>query len=207
MIDSGRKLIAILKGIKPIEAVEVGHALEQGGINCIEVSLKSPDEPFDSIKNLAYSPNVNVLVGAGDVTCPTQIEDVWNSGGDFIVSTNLNVPVIKETKLAGMISCCGVSTPTEVHNAIEAGADVLQLSPAAEFIPSKIKSLKEELIGSKILYLAGGVEPLRIKEYISYGVELFGFGSPLYRPDYDIGSITEKAKMLCKFYDKESITY
>ena len=206
MINTGRKLIAILKGIKPIEVVEVGHALEQGGINCIEVSLESP-EPYDSIKNLARSPNVNVLVGAGDVTCPSQIENVWDSGGDFIVSNHLNTSVIKETKLAGMISCSGVSTPTEVHQAIEAGADILQLSPAAEFIPSKITSLKDEMpIESKSLYLAGGVEPLRIKEYINYGIELFGFGSPLYKPNYDMNYITEKAKMLCQFYDRESTT-
>ena len=144
MINSGRKLIAILKGIKPIEAVEVGHALELGGINCIEVSLNSP-EPYNSINNLASSPVVNLLVGAGDVTKPSQIENIWDSGGDFVVSTHLNIPVIKETKLAGMISCSGVSTPTEVHQAIEAGADILQLSPAAEFIPSKIRSLKAEI--------------------------------------------------------------
>ncbi|TIY03997.1 MAG: 2-dehydro-3-deoxy-6-phosphogalactonate aldolase, partial [Mesorhizobium sp.] len=41
----GRGLVAILRGLKPDEAVAIGRAIFEAGIEAIEVPLNSPD-PF-----------------------------------------------------------------------------------------------------------------------------------------------------------------
>jgi 2-dehydro-3-deoxyphosphogalactonate aldolase len=45
-------LVAILRGVKPEECLEIGHALVDAGFTIIEVPLNSP-EPFESIALLA----------------------------------------------------------------------------------------------------------------------------------------------------------
>ena len=47
-----RHLVAILRGLRPDEAVAVGSAVFEAGIEAIEVPLNSPD-PFRSIELLA----------------------------------------------------------------------------------------------------------------------------------------------------------
>ena len=50
--NSARNLVAILRGLRPEEAVAVGEALLAEGIDRIEVPLNSPD-PLVSIARLA----------------------------------------------------------------------------------------------------------------------------------------------------------
>ena len=45
-------LVAILRGVRPDQAVPIGQALVDEGFRIIEVPLNSPD-PFDSIDRLA----------------------------------------------------------------------------------------------------------------------------------------------------------
>ncbi len=47
-------VVAILRGIRPDEVVEVGESLHRAGIGIIEVPLNSPD-PFRSIEKLSRS--------------------------------------------------------------------------------------------------------------------------------------------------------
>jgi len=60
-------LVAILRGIKPGEAVDVGSMLVEMGFTIIEVPLNSP-EPYASIVRLAKRLGDKALVGAGTVT-------------------------------------------------------------------------------------------------------------------------------------------
>ena len=61
-----RPLVAILRGVKPDEAVAIGEALVEAGIGIIEVPLNSPD-PLESIAALAGHFGDAVLIGAGTV--------------------------------------------------------------------------------------------------------------------------------------------
>ena len=46
-------LVAILRGLTPPEAVDIGNALFEAGIRGMEVPLNSPVEPLESIRLLA----------------------------------------------------------------------------------------------------------------------------------------------------------
>ncbi len=60
-----RGLVAILRGLRPEEAAEIGAAVFEAGIEAIEVPLNSPD-PFRSIETLAGQLPLG-LIGAGTV--------------------------------------------------------------------------------------------------------------------------------------------
>ena len=62
-------LVAILRGVKPDEAVPIGQALVEAGFRLIEVPLNSPD-PFESIAAMQSAFGQEALIGAGTVLSP-----------------------------------------------------------------------------------------------------------------------------------------
>lgn len=72
-------LIAILRGIKPDEAVAVGEALVAAGFRCLEVPLNSPD-PLDSIARLRKAFDGRAVVGAGTVLTVEAAQAVADAG-------------------------------------------------------------------------------------------------------------------------------
>jgi len=63
---SVRPLVAILRGLRPEEAADIGQALVAAGILCAEVPLNSPNAP-DSIAILKRAHGHKLMVGAGTV--------------------------------------------------------------------------------------------------------------------------------------------
>ena len=79
-----RSLVAILRGVKPDEALAIGAAIFEAGIHAIEVPLNSPN-PFRSIELLAKSLPKPALVGAGTVLAATQVDDLHDAGGRLLM--------------------------------------------------------------------------------------------------------------------------
>src|SRR5579875_1712984 len=86
-------LVAILRGIRPEEALAVGHALADAGFRVIEVPLNSP-APFDSIRLLAQELGERCLIGAGTVLQPEHVAQVAAAGGRLIVMPHADAAVI-----------------------------------------------------------------------------------------------------------------
>ncbi|MCM8530300.1 MAG: 2-dehydro-3-deoxy-6-phosphogalactonate aldolase, partial [Lentisphaeraceae bacterium] len=122
-------IIAIIRGVRPDEAVAVAEALYAGGIRAVEVPLNSP-EPFKSIRLISDAMGDKMLVGAGTVLTVEQVQEVYQAGGQIIVSPNMDKEVIQATKGFAMYSYPGVMTVTECFAALAAGADGLKLFPA-----------------------------------------------------------------------------
>src|SRR3712207_7732703 len=77
-------LVAILRGLAPESAEAVGDALVEGGFRIVEVPLNSPT-PFRSIELMARRFGQEVLVGAGTVLHPDDVDRVRSAGGRLIV--------------------------------------------------------------------------------------------------------------------------
>src|SRR5690348_3269849 len=86
-------LIAILRGLRPDATVEIGEALMEAGFRIIEVPLNSP-VPLSSIERLARALPDTVLVGAGTVLDPDDVDRVRNAGGRLIVMPHSDPAVI-----------------------------------------------------------------------------------------------------------------
>jgi len=80
-------LVAILRGLTPEEAVDVGEALLGAGFTCLEVPLNSP-RPLDSIRRLREALGDRAVVGAGTVLTPQAVREVVDAGGQIIISPN-----------------------------------------------------------------------------------------------------------------------
>lgn len=174
-----RPIIAILRGLTPIDAVAVAEALLTEGIDRIEVPLNSPD-PFKSIGLIVDAFGDNALIGAGTVLSPEQVRAVSDVGGKLIVSPNTDTDVIVATKRLGMQSFPGAFTATECFAALAAGADGLKIFPASMAGPSGIKALKAVLPPEAPVFAVGGAGAENFAEWLAAGADGFGIGTAVY---------------------------
>lgn len=172
-------LIAILRGIRPDEVVEIGEALVVAGFTLIEVPMNSPD-PLDSIERLARRLGDRALVGAGTVLSPSVVDQVAAAGGGMIIAPNMNPSVIARAASAGLPALPGISTPTEAFAALEAGAAALKLFPAEGSSPAMLKAMRAVLPADTRILPVGGVKPETMAPWIAAGANGFGLGSALY---------------------------
>ena len=193
-------LIAILRGLKPDEAVEIGEALFDAGFRCLEVPLNSP-RPLDSIARLAARFGDEMLVGAGTVLTPSAVDDVKSAGGTLIISPNTNPAVIAQAKTQGLISLPGVSTPTEAFAALDAGADGLKLFPAEVAGVAGLKALKAVLPPTTQVYAVGGIDPGSIRAWRGAGATGFGIGSALYRPGVNAAEVESAGRLFANAWN------
>jgi 2-dehydro-3-deoxyphosphogalactonate aldolase len=186
-------LVAILRGVKPEEVVDIGEALIKAGFKIVEVPLNSP-KAFESIKRLIAALGERALVGAGTVLTPTEVDELGSIGGEICISPNVNVSVIKRAKSLGLISLPGFFTPTEAFAAIDAGADALKLFPGEVAGTSGLKAVKAVLPKDMPVFHVGGVTPKNMKDFIAAGAFGFGIGSSIYQKNDSTEVVFEKAK-------------
>jgi 2-dehydro-3-deoxyphosphogalactonate aldolase len=174
-------LVAILRGVRPEEAVAIGRALVAGGVRVIEVPLNSPD-PLSSIAALATDLDGRALVGAGTVTTTAEVAAVADAGGRLIVSPTVDADVIAATRMLGLASLPGAFTPTEIAAAHRAGADAVKLFPAEVMGIAGIKAVRAVFPSAVRMIAVGGVTPDTARAMLAAGCVGLGVGSALYRP-------------------------
>jgi 2-dehydro-3-deoxyphosphogalactonate aldolase len=130
-------LVAILRGLKPDEALAVGGALVDAGFRLIEVPLNSP-EPFASVALLAREFGDEVVIGAGTVLDPVDVGRLADAGGRLVVCPHADPAVIAGRRARRACRCLpGVATPSEGFAALRAGATALKLFPAETLGPAR----------------------------------------------------------------------
>lgn len=188
-------LVAILRGIEPGEAADVGLALVDAGFSIIEVPLNSP-EPFASIERLATACGSRALIGAGTVMTPDDVIQVRDAGGQLIVMPHGDGEVIEEAKAEGLICIPGCATPTEGFAALTLGADALKLFPAEAMPPAVVKAWRAVFPPTARFIMVGGVGPETIADYLAAGAAGFGIGSQLYAPGRSPAEVARRGAAL-----------
>ena len=184
-------LVAILRGLRPEEALPVGQALVSTGWTLIEVPLNSP-QPLDSIAVVA-SALPQALVGAGTVLTPADVRDVQAAGGQLIVSPNYDPDVVREAVRLGLVCLPGVMTASEAFAALQAAATSLKLSAAEMITPAVVKALRAVLPADTVVLPVGGISPGNMRAYLTAGASGFGIGSALYKPGTPAATVKENA--------------
>ncbi len=164
-------LIAILRGLQSKNAQEIIGIFCDAGFCVAEVPLNSP-QPLKSIEIARREFGDDILVGAGTVLNPEDVQRVHDVGGRIVVSPNTDQTVIKATKSLGMVSIPGVSSPSEAFTALKAGADMLKLFPADALPPTVVKAWRAVLPKDLWLLPVGGITPA----FLSWMVFLGGTG-------------------------------
>ena len=195
-----RNIIAILRGIKPEEAVSICEAILEAGITTIEIPLNSP-RPLESIGLLVKRFGSVATIGAGTVLSAEEVRDVANAGGKIIVSPNFDVDVVRETKSLKLESWPGVLTPSECFAALKAGADGLKIFPCSVIGPAGVKAIRAVLPPETQLYAVGGAGPENFADWFAAGVNGFGIGSALYKPGQSAMQLRQISRDIVRAYD------
>ena len=174
-------IVAILRGVTPAEADDIGAAVFRAGIGIIEVPLNSP-EPLVSIRSLARSLGQECVIGAGTVLTAEAVDQVADAGGEIIVSPNTNTAVITRAIERGLAPLPGWATPSEAFAAYHAGARYLKLFPAATYGPAHIRASRAVLPADAHILAVGGAGAHNLPEWLEAGAAGFGIGSELYKP-------------------------
>jgi 2-dehydro-3-deoxyphosphogalactonate aldolase len=188
-------IAAILRGVQTAHVSEIAEVLVSEGIRFIEVPLNSPD-PFTSIAALVAVYGSDCLIGAGTVLDVEVVRSTHAAGGHLIVTPNCNPEVIREGLQRGMTVLPGIATATEAFTAIHAGAMHLKLFPAATYGPAHLKALRAVLPADVGVWPVGGVGAADIPVWLAAGAVGFGFGSELFRPEYALPEVKQRAQKL-----------
>lgn len=175
-------LIAILRGIRPEEVLDVGSILVDAGFDTIEIPLNSPT-PFRSIELLCARFGAHCRCGAGTVLRPEDVERVKAAGGTLIVTPNINTEVIHRTLELGLDVLPGFGTATEALCAVAAGAEDLKLFPAASYGPGHLGAIRSILPPQIRITAVGGISAGNLAQWgcadgVAIGSSLFAPGMP-----------------------------
>ncbi|RWC31689.1 2-dehydro-3-deoxy-6-phosphogalactonate aldolase [Mesorhizobium sp.] len=196
----GRGLVAILRGLKPHEAVAIGRAIFEAGIEAIEVPLNSPD-PFSSIARIVEALPATALVGAGTVLTPADVDGLQKAGGRLLVSPNIDAEVMGRAMNYGMVTMPGVFTPTEAFQAIRLGASALKFFPASVLGAAGIAAMRAVLPSDMLVGAVGGVSEKDFAGYKAAGVNVFGLGSSLFKPGMNVDEVATRAQAAVAAWD------
>ena len=170
------KIIAIIRGADPADVLDITQALCEGGVQCVEITLNSPDA-LRLIESIATKMEGRITVGAGTVLNATEVHDAVSAGAKFIISPMLDFDVIHKTKDLGAVSIPGAYTPTEIFAAFSNGGDLIKVFPSSAG-PSFIR---EVLAPFPYIPLVptGGVNLTNILDFKKAGAVAFGIGKSL----------------------------
>ena len=197
LFDGRIPIIAILRGVKPDEAIEICEALVSEGIQIIEVPLNSPS-PFVTIKSLIDHFNNDIVLGAGTVLHPDHVDQLNAIGAKLMVTPNLNPAVLTAALSYDMIAAPGIYTPSEAFAAYDIGARYIKLFPAAGLGLSYLKNIQAVLPKDLGVIAVGGVDEHNIAMWINGGAIGVGAATSIYKADDTPRIVAKKARALIR---------
>lgn len=191
-------LIAILRGIRPDEAVAHAQVLIGAGFDAIEIPLNSPDWAT-SIRDVAARLGARALIGGGTVLQPAQVDALAAAGAQLVVTPNTRPSVIAHAVQRGLYVAAGFASASEAFDALDAGAQALKLFPATTYGPAHVKALRA-VLPAVPLFAVGGITPANLADYLRAGCLGAGLGGDLYQPGQDPARTAARARAFVDAY-------
>ncbi|WP_263146183.1 bifunctional 4-hydroxy-2-oxoglutarate aldolase/2-dehydro-3-deoxy-phosphogluconate aldolase [Pseudomonas sp. RIT-PI-AD] len=145
-------------------ALDLAAALRAGGVEVLEVTLRTP-RALDAVAAISQA-FPDLLVGAGTLIHPEQFLEARDAGAQFVVSPGCTQRLAAAAEDAGLPYLPGVMTPSEVLQALEYGYRSLKLFPANGNASVKmLKSLKGPFTGIRFCP-TGGITPDNLSVFL-----------------------------------------
>lgn len=123
----GHRIVPVVVLDDPASADALGAALVEGGLPVAEATFRTP-EAAAVLRRLAG--NDDLVVGAGTVLTDRQVDEAVEAGARFIVSPGLSAAVVRRCQEVGVPVVPGISTPSEIMQALDLGLDTVKFFPA-----------------------------------------------------------------------------
>jgi 2-dehydro-3-deoxyphosphogluconate aldolase / (4S)-4-hydroxy-2-oxoglutarate aldolase len=158
-------VIPVVNPPSPSLAAELGAALLEGGLLCVEITFRAEGAP-QAIERLRRDVP-SVLVGAGTVLTVAQAHAAIAAGAQFLVSPGTTPAVIDVALQEGIPIIPGVATPSEIEANLNRGIAVLKLFPAE--VLGGVQFLKAVFgpYGGVRFVPTGGINPHNLADYVS----------------------------------------
>lgn len=190
-------IVPVIKLTNPDrDAALLAKALCEGGVPVAEVTFRAAGAERAIAIMKETCPQM--IVGAGTVMTPEQIDLAVKSGAEFIVSPGFSKKLADKCEEVGIPYYPGCTTPTEYQMALEYGYEVLKFFPAEQSGGlEKIKAMNAPFPTVKIMP-TGGISLKNLEEYISSPVIAACGGSYMVKADDIENGRWEKIIALCK---------
>ena len=177
------RIIAIIRGFAPDVCLRLAEAYAKGGIRLVEVTFnqKSPETWKDTaaaISAIKERFGGDVRVGAGTVMTEDQLDMCHDAGGEYMITPNVNVALIRSCVEKGLVAMPGAMTPSEAVDAWDAGASFVKIFPAGSLGPSYVKAICAPLSHIPLLAV-GGISPDNVADFMRAGCVGAGVGGNL----------------------------
>lgn len=170
------RVVAVLRAPDPASAMDGVAALVAGGVRAIEVTYSTP-EAARVIRDLRAK-HADIVVGAGTVTTPAQVDESVGAGAEFLVCPGSAPAVAAAMRVSGTPFALGALTPTEVMTAVELGAGIVKLFPGSLGGPAYLRALRGPFPDVPLMP-TGGVSIDNARAWLDAGAICLGAGGEL----------------------------
>ncbi|KGQ37989.1 bifunctional 4-hydroxy-2-oxoglutarate aldolase/2-dehydro-3-deoxy-phosphogluconate aldolase [Gallibacterium genomosp. 1] len=164
-VFSASPVIPVMVIKKLEDALPMAKALQAGGINVFEITLRSA-VALDAIKLLSKEVP-DALVGAGTVLSAEQYDQAVAAGAKFVISPGATPALLEHAAAREVPLIPGTATPSEMMQALELGYSYVKFFPAE--INGGAAALKA--ISAALPQLSfcptGGVSPKNVASYVA----------------------------------------
>lgn len=168
-------LVPLVQADDPDIAIRTSQALAAGGLNVVEVVLRT-DRALECLQAIATAVP-ETIAGAGTVLSVEQATAALDSGARFIVSPGLDAGVVGIARDGGVPIYPGIMTPGELQRAFNLGLDVVKFFPAS--IAGGVPALRalSGVFQTMRFMPTGGIGPDNLADYLSIPAVLACGGS------------------------------
>jgi 2-dehydro-3-deoxyphosphogluconate aldolase/(4S)-4-hydroxy-2-oxoglutarate aldolase len=161
---AAHRLVPVVVLDEADDAGPLADALVGGGLPVAEITFRTAAAP-DAIRVMAD--RGDVLVGAGTVITPQQVDRAVAAGAQYLVSPGTSRAVVERAQEHGVPVLPGAVTATEVQAALELGLDTVKYFPAGTSGGSTAIAALAAPFGGVRFVPTGGVGPADLHEYLA----------------------------------------
>ena len=158
------RLLPVIALNRAEQAEPLGQTLLAAGLPAAEITVRTP-VAAEAIRRLrAAFPEL--LIAAGTILTPAQVDTALAAGADFIVSPGLNPTTVRHCQQQGIPIIPGVNNPSQVEQALELGLSTLKFFPAEA--SGGIAMLKALAAVYPVQFMpTGGISPSNLQPYLA----------------------------------------
>ena len=171
------RVTAVLRADSAEQAVGASVALAEAGVRAVELTFTTPGAAGALLEARERLP-AEVVLGAGTIRTARDLQAAVDAGAEFLVTPHLDRELLGEMLATGLLSLPGIFTPTEVGQALAAGAQVVKLFPASTGGLRHYRALLGPFPELQVIP-TGGIDAAAAGEWLAAGTVAVGAGSEL----------------------------